>query len=198
MAVSGQPLVPAALLLGKELSNNHWTAGRVGPKTGLDTLEKRKSLPPPGIQTPDRPACSPASTTTMVSHMLYCILSQFKTLHVLITQGLNSLVTIYVYSLFGNIETERTYVHLCATNRETDACDNNGSFRQSPDPTTEHFIYIHDVRKEPASEMMHISTKIGCWKAIDCCVSIILHHKFSDSPPPPFFLLPVLPPHFQV
>lgn len=85
------------------------------------TLERReKSLPPAWIQTPDHPACSPVSIMTMVSHMLYCILNQFKTLHVPITQGLNSLVTIYAYSPFRNTETERTYVHLCVMNRETD------------------------------------------------------------------------------
>jgi len=82
----------------------------------------------------------------MVSHMLYCILSQFKTLHILITQGLNSLVTIYVYSLFGNIETERTYVHPYVMNTETDGCKlpliTMGP-SDSPDPNTAHFIYIY-------------------------------------------------------
>jgi hypothetical protein len=104
------------LLLGKELSNNRQTPGWVGPRTGLDTLEERK------IQTPDHPPCRPVTIMSMVSHTLHCILSHFKTLHVLITQRLNSLVTIYVYSLFRNIETERIYMPLCLTDRETDGC----------------------------------------------------------------------------
>jgi len=41
MEVSGQHHAPAALISGK-YPGTQWTGGRVGPKTGLDVLEKRQ------------------------------------------------------------------------------------------------------------------------------------------------------------
>lgn len=131
---------------------------------------------------------------TIVSHMLYCILSQFKTLHVLITQRLNSLVTIYIYSLFQNTETERTYVYLCVMNRETDGRKlpviTLGLSDRAQTPTQNiSYIYIHTWCQKRASIWNDaFSTKMRCWKATNHCVSITLHHRFSDFSPPPLLL----------
>jgi len=37
----------------------HSIGSRVGPRAGLDTVEKKNSQPFSGTQTPDLPACSP-------------------------------------------------------------------------------------------------------------------------------------------
>jgi hypothetical protein len=42
MEVSGQLHAPATLLPGKEPPGTHWIGGWVGPRAGLDMVEKRK------------------------------------------------------------------------------------------------------------------------------------------------------------
>ena len=49
MEVSGQYHTPAALPPGEDFGI-HWIGGWVGPKVGLDILEKKKSPEPTGIQ----------------------------------------------------------------------------------------------------------------------------------------------------
>jgi hypothetical protein len=48
--VSGQLQDPAALTPGKEPPGTHWIGGWVGPRAGLDDLEKRKFLTLPGLE----------------------------------------------------------------------------------------------------------------------------------------------------
>jgi hypothetical protein len=50
LEVSGQLHAPAALALGKEPSDTHWIGGWVGPRAGLDDVEKRKFLTLPGLE----------------------------------------------------------------------------------------------------------------------------------------------------
>jgi hypothetical protein len=50
---SGQHHAPAALPSGSELPDTHWIGGWVGPRAGLDAMEKKnKSLASTGNQTP--------------------------------------------------------------------------------------------------------------------------------------------------
>jgi hypothetical protein len=42
MEVSGQLLAPAAFLSGERATGTHWIGGWVGPRVGLDAVEKRK------------------------------------------------------------------------------------------------------------------------------------------------------------
>jgi hypothetical protein len=48
--VSGQLHVPAALPPGEKDPDTHWIGGWVDPRAGLDDLEKRKFLTPPGLE----------------------------------------------------------------------------------------------------------------------------------------------------
>jgi hypothetical protein len=50
MEASSQLHTPAALPLGKQPLNTHWTGDWVGPRANLDILEKRKIFPLPGIE----------------------------------------------------------------------------------------------------------------------------------------------------
>jgi hypothetical protein len=58
--MSGQFHEMAALHPGKEHPHTHWIGGWVGPRGGLDDVEKRKLLPLLGLefQSLDRPASS--------------------------------------------------------------------------------------------------------------------------------------------
>jgi hypothetical protein len=58
--VSDQLHDPAALSSGKEPPGTLWVVGWVGPRTGLDGVEGREILPPPGLKLRplDRPARS--------------------------------------------------------------------------------------------------------------------------------------------
>jgi hypothetical protein len=51
MEMSGQLDAPAALLRGKRAPRTNWI-GWVGPRSGLDYMEYRKSLGPAGNRTP--------------------------------------------------------------------------------------------------------------------------------------------------
>jgi hypothetical protein len=48
MEVSGQLLAPAALTFGEKVPGTHCIGGSVGPRSGLDAVEKIKSLAPTG------------------------------------------------------------------------------------------------------------------------------------------------------
>jgi hypothetical protein len=62
---------PMFLYSRKIISGTHWIGGCVGPRTGLDVLEKRKPLARTGIRTPDRPARSRITMpTTLSRHLL--------------------------------------------------------------------------------------------------------------------------------
>jgi hypothetical protein len=50
VVVSGQLHVPAALPLGKEPPGTHWIGGLVGPRTGLEDVEKRNFLNLPVLE----------------------------------------------------------------------------------------------------------------------------------------------------
>jgi hypothetical protein len=50
MEVSGQLQATAALLPRKRAPNTHWRGGWVGPRAGLDAVDKRKNLALPGIE----------------------------------------------------------------------------------------------------------------------------------------------------
>ena len=54
MDVSGQIRAPASLLRGKN-PGALWLGGRIGLRAGLGVSEKKKSLAPAGIRTPDCP-----------------------------------------------------------------------------------------------------------------------------------------------
>jgi hypothetical protein len=56
--MSGQLHAQAALPPGKEPPGTHWIGGWVGPRAGMDDLEKRKFLTLPGLElrTLSRPA----------------------------------------------------------------------------------------------------------------------------------------------
>jgi hypothetical protein len=61
MEESGQLHAPAALPPGKEPSPGiHWVGGLVGPRAGLNTMEKRKILTLAGID-----PCGPARSTSL-------------------------------------------------------------------------------------------------------------------------------------
>jgi hypothetical protein len=45
---SGQLHAPAALHPGKRAPGTHWTGGWVGPRAGLDAVDKRQFLTLPG------------------------------------------------------------------------------------------------------------------------------------------------------
>jgi hypothetical protein len=45
VSFTSRPLYP-----GERALSTHWIGGRVGPRAGLDALEKRKILPLPGIE----------------------------------------------------------------------------------------------------------------------------------------------------
>jgi hypothetical protein len=58
LEVSGQLHAPAALPSRKEPPGIHWIGGWVGPRGGLDDVEKRKFFILPGLEV--RPLCRPA------------------------------------------------------------------------------------------------------------------------------------------
>jgi hypothetical protein len=58
MEVSGQPHASAALTPG-----THWIGGLVGPRAGLDDVEKRKFLTLPGLEL--RPHGRPARSQSL-------------------------------------------------------------------------------------------------------------------------------------
>jgi hypothetical protein len=41
---------PGRFTLGEKAAGTHWIGGWMGPRTGLDDVEKRKFLPPPGLE----------------------------------------------------------------------------------------------------------------------------------------------------
>jgi hypothetical protein len=41
---------PCRFTSGERVPNTHWTGGWVGPRTGLDDVEKRKFLTLPGLE----------------------------------------------------------------------------------------------------------------------------------------------------
>jgi hypothetical protein len=49
---------PRQLYPGKRAPGTHWIGGGVGPRAGLDDVEKRKFFPPPGLEL--RPLGDPA------------------------------------------------------------------------------------------------------------------------------------------
>jgi hypothetical protein len=57
--VGGQLHAPAALPPEEEPPGIHWVGDWVGPRTGLDDVEKRKILPLPGTRTPNFLPSSP-------------------------------------------------------------------------------------------------------------------------------------------
>jgi hypothetical protein len=48
--LSGQLHAPSALTPGERAPATHWVVGRVGPRTGLDDVKKRKFLALPGLE----------------------------------------------------------------------------------------------------------------------------------------------------
>jgi hypothetical protein len=50
MEVSGQLHAPAALPPGETAPGTQWIGGWVGPRAGLDDVEKRKFLTLPGLE----------------------------------------------------------------------------------------------------------------------------------------------------
>jgi hypothetical protein len=61
--VSGQLHAPAALPPGERATGTHWIGGWVGPRAGLDAVEKRKFLTLPGLEL--RPLCRPARSQSL-------------------------------------------------------------------------------------------------------------------------------------
>jgi hypothetical protein len=57
LELSGQLHAPAAFTRGETASGTHWIGGWVGPRTGLDDVEKRKFLTLQGLEL--RPLCRP-------------------------------------------------------------------------------------------------------------------------------------------
>jgi hypothetical protein len=47
---TGQLHVPAALPPGERAPGAHWLGGSVGPRAGMDAVEKRKFLTLPGLE----------------------------------------------------------------------------------------------------------------------------------------------------
>jgi hypothetical protein len=72
MEASGQSHAPAALLPANNPSSS-WNRGSVGPRAGLDVLEKRKS--PTWILTAVRPARSLVACTYWANPALFILLS---------------------------------------------------------------------------------------------------------------------------
>jgi hypothetical protein len=50
MEVSGQLHAPARFTPGERAPGTHWIGGWVGPRAGLDDVEKRKFLTLPGLE----------------------------------------------------------------------------------------------------------------------------------------------------
>jgi hypothetical protein len=50
LEVSGQIHAAAAIPPGERVPSTHWIGGWVGPRAGLDYMEKWKFLPPPGLE----------------------------------------------------------------------------------------------------------------------------------------------------
>jgi hypothetical protein len=61
--MSGQLHAPAALSPRKDPPCTHWKEGWVGPRTGLDDMEKGKFLNLPGLEL--RPLCRPARSQSL-------------------------------------------------------------------------------------------------------------------------------------
>jgi hypothetical protein len=61
--VSGQLHAPAALPPGKGSPGTHWIGGWLGPRAGLDDMEKRKFLTLPGLEL--RPLGRPARNQSL-------------------------------------------------------------------------------------------------------------------------------------
>jgi hypothetical protein len=60
--MTGQLHAHAALPTGERAPGTHWIGGWVGPRTGLDAMQRRKILPSPGLEL--RPLDRPASRYT--------------------------------------------------------------------------------------------------------------------------------------
>jgi hypothetical protein len=60
MEVNGQLHASIALLPGKSDPGTHWIGGWVGPRVGLEVVEKGKNLTTAGIRNLDRSARSPS------------------------------------------------------------------------------------------------------------------------------------------
>jgi hypothetical protein len=54
---------------GERAPATHWIGGWVGPTVGLEDVEKRKFLPPPGFEL--RPLGSPAAIEQSLNRLLY-------------------------------------------------------------------------------------------------------------------------------
>jgi hypothetical protein len=69
MEVCGQLHSPAAFTPGEKASGTHWVGGLVGPRTGLNDVERRKILPLPGLEIRrlGRPAPWPVAIPTHLS-----------------------------------------------------------------------------------------------------------------------------------
>jgi hypothetical protein len=59
---------------GRFTPGTHWIVGWVVPRAGLDNMEKRKFLTPPGLklQPLGHPACKPVAIPTMLSRLPFC------------------------------------------------------------------------------------------------------------------------------
>jgi hypothetical protein len=54
---------PARFIPGEKVPVTHWIGGRVGPRAGLDGVEKRKFLTVPGLEI--RPLSRPARSQSL-------------------------------------------------------------------------------------------------------------------------------------
>jgi hypothetical protein len=63
MEVSGQLHAPAGLLSRETTSGTHWIGGWVGPRAGLEVMEKRKTSCPYREPNPDSSAIHPVAYT---------------------------------------------------------------------------------------------------------------------------------------
>jgi hypothetical protein len=68
--VSGQLHVPAALPPGDRAHGTHWIGGLVGPRAGLDDVQKRKFLTLPGLEF--RLLCRPARSQSLYQLRYSC------------------------------------------------------------------------------------------------------------------------------
>jgi hypothetical protein len=70
MEVSGQLHAPVALLSGERAPGTHWIGGWMGPRVGLDAVEKRKIMQC-RVSKPDRLARSSTLIPTEGSRLLF-------------------------------------------------------------------------------------------------------------------------------
>jgi hypothetical protein len=68
--MSGQLHTLAALPPGERAPGTHWIGGSVGPRAGLDDMEKRKFLTLPGLEL--RPLGRPSRSQSLYRLRYYC------------------------------------------------------------------------------------------------------------------------------